>query len=67
MRQRATLGKYVAYRLHEDGISTMAFICVCGEAVAEGTFVHLDEGGSSAEMRCPRCHRYYQIRCSQEV
>lgn len=67
MRQRALLGKYVAYRMDERGNSSMAFICICGEAMAEGVYVHLDEGGSSAELRCPKCRRYYQVRCSREV
>lgn len=67
MRQRATLPKYVCFRMYEDGSATMAFMCVCGEAQAREAFVYQDEGGSSVEAKCPDCHRFIQLKASREV
>ena len=66
MRQHAQLPVYACLRQDERGAS-VSFVCQCGEAQVQKTFAHLDETGSSAEVRCPKCHRYIQIRASREV
>ena len=66
MRMQAELPKYVCLRVN-DGDTMLAFLCPCGDATAQEVHARLDETGSSAEARCPRCRRFIQVRCSVET
>ena len=65
MRQRAPIPSFFSFRVHEDGSSTIAFLCSCGEANVRTVWAHVSEAGSSAEVQCPACKRYIQLRASR--
>jgi len=63
VRQPALLPLMASFHSRNGG-SSLAFLCLCGEAVADG--VRVAENGSSAELRCPGCGLIVEFRASRE-